>query len=107
MKYLVIETSEGNEPCACGALILGEYESLEEAKRCLHDEADSWNALNFLYCGKDEWKPGYQSNVSIGESSEYWNANDLTAWRGMMENEGWIRLEIFKRDDESGWHQMY
>lgn len=102
MKYMVIETSADDEARYCGAYIHGEYATFDEARAALHKEAKSWGDNGWM---PDGWKPGYCSDPE-GRSKyadDFWNEDDLVAWRGMDTSSNWVKLEIAERCDD-GWH---
>lgn len=109
MNYLLIETSSCDEARYCGAYIHGEYGTLDEACAALHEAAAEWGeeGAELTMCDHDEWKPGYCSDDRSKYADEFWEENDLTAWRGMCGESGFVRLEIFGRDEDGEWHSMW
>ena len=102
MNYLLIGTDGSDEPRYCGAYIYGEYETLDEAKAALHLEAAGWGKERCVF-DPATWQRGYCSDPEGAKyADEYWSADDLTAWRGMNQPNGWVRLEIAERG-EDGW----
>ena len=102
MSYLVVETFDSCESANDrGAYIHGEYATLEAAKAKLHSEAEGWSESA---CVPDGWKPGYCSDEPVRWSKDYWDEDDLVAWRDMHALESWVKIQIFSRDDDGVWH---